>query len=283
MDPIGFSGTVVVLTQDDEPNIRYCLESVIGWAKKVFVVDSFSKDRTAEIARACGAEVVQHEFTGLAEQRNWALDNLPLEGEWVFSLDSDEQATPQLKSEIEQSVAEAKQEVAGFAMKHAFIFLGRHLKHAQDGPFLVRVFRIGHAQWHCEGARDRCHIDGQIRKLRNRIWHEDHKGLSAWIDKHNRFASWEAQLMVNSQETTVNSELTSGQSLGTKRIRARQILYNWIPSVIRPFVYFFYRYVLRLGLLDGREGFAYCFLQAFWYPMLIDFKLMELRKRRSEA
>ena len=278
----GFPGTVIVLTQNDEENIQYCLESVAGWAAKVFVVDSFSVDRTVQIAKACGAEVVQHEFLDLASQRNWALDNLQLEGEWVFSLDSDEVVTEQLKEEMEIALARATPEVAAFAVKQAFIFLGRYLKHAQGGPFLVRIFRIGRARWYCEGARDYCLVDGRVEKLHSLIRHEDRKGLSAWTDKHNRYASWEARLLAHSLTDTLDSRAAHSTRGGVWRLRVRQMVYNRLPPVARAFLYFFYRYVIRGGFLDGLAGFAYCFLQALWYPLLVDLKLIELRRKQHK-
>jgi glycosyltransferase involved in cell wall biosynthesis len=264
--------TVVVIAQNEGANICHCLDSVRGWCAEMYVVDSFSTDQTAALARQAGASVVQHTFEDWAAQRNWALDHLPLQTEWVLFLDADEQLTDDLKTEIEHDLANAAPDISAFAIRQAFVFLGQYLRHAYDGPPLVRLVRKQHARWFCQGAREYCKVNGCVCEIRSRIWHQDYKGLSAWIEKQNRNATREARLMwqrATASEATRTSE---------RRLRAwvRDRVWNRLPLFLRPLLYFLYRYVVRGGFLDGRAGLIYTFLHGLWFNFLIDAKYQEL-------
>lgn len=274
--------SVIVIAQNEEPNIEQCLTSVVGWAELAFVVDGFSTDRTPKLARACGAKVVQHEFVDWASQRNWALENLPLETEWVFFLDADEAISPAFETELQQLLNSCTDDLAGIYVRFAFWFLGRELRHAYEAPPVMRIVRRGRAVWTGVGAREYCTVNGSTTVIQERILHRDLKGLSAWIEKHNRNATREAQVLLDTHRNPGNSLAASAQTERAWRIFLRQAVYNRLPPVVRPFFYFLYRYITRLGFLDGLPGFAYCFLHGFWYPLLVDVKLMELRQGRGK-
>jgi glycosyltransferase involved in cell wall biosynthesis len=268
--------TVIVIAQNEEANIRYCLRSVREWCVEVYVVDSFSADQTAVLAQEEGAIVVEHLFQDWAAQRNWALSSLPIKTDWVLFLDADEQLTDDLKREVEQVLIKAAPPTAAFAIRQSLVFLRHHLRHAQDGPPLVRLVRRTRARWFCQGAREYCRVDGSVGELHSRIWHEDHKGLAAWIEKQNRNATREAQLLWERRETSgavVNEAKTSERRL---RVWVRDRIWQRLPLFLRPLLYFLYRYVLRGGFLDGQAGLAYTFLQGFWLSFLADAKYYEL-------
>lgn len=273
--------TVIVIAQNEEPNIRQCLHSVVGWATQVFVVDSFSTDRTPELARTCGAEVVQHKFVDWASQRNWALENLPLEGEWVFFVDADEAVPDACKAALERLLDSCTGDLAGVYVRFAFWFLGRELHYAYEAPPVMRIVRRGRAVWDGEGAREYCTVNGSTIVLQERLLHRDLKGVSRWIERQNRNAAREAQALLDAHYNPGNSLAVSAQTERAGRIRLRHAVYNRLPPLVRPFLYFLYRYIIRLGFLDGLPGFAYCFLHGFWYPLLVDLKLMELRQNRG--
>ena len=271
--------TVIVIAQNEEANIRCCLRSVRGWASELYVIDSFSTDLTAQYAQEEGAVVVPHRFEDWAAQRNWALENLPPGIEWVFFVDADEQIRDDLKKEIEQVLVEATENNVAFAMRQAFIFLGRCLKHAQDGPPLIRLVRRGRARWFCLGAREYCRVDGHVIQLRERIWHEDHKGLSAWIEKQNRNATREAQLLWQRAHDTATKAEEAKTSERHLRVWVRERVWQRLPLFFRPLLYFLYRYVVRGGFLDGQAGLVYTFLQGYWLSFLTDAKYYEILRQ----
>ena len=272
---------VIVIARNEEPNIEHCLNSVIGWAEQVFVVDGFSTDRTPELARACGAEVVQHEFVDWASQRNWALDNLPLKTEWVFFLDADEQVTDEFGKALETTLSNVSDEVAGIYVHFNLYFLNRRLARAYEAPPVMRIVRRGRARWIGEGAREYCLVQGRTVTIKEPLIHWDRKGLHSWIEKQNRNATREANLILNGHQT---KSVPGEQAIHIERplrtwIRAH--LYTRLPGWLRPFLHFAYRYFLRGGFLDGYAGFVYCFLHAFWLPLLIDAKVYEARQNND--
>jgi glycosyltransferase involved in cell wall biosynthesis len=270
--------TVVIIAQNEAPNIELCVRAVVDWAESVFVVDSFSTDATPELARAAGAEVIQHAFVDWASQRNWALEHLPLAMEWVLFLDADEQATEAFKQEVDEALARVESDVSAFYVYFDFVFLGRRLRHGYESPPVIRLIRRGKARWRGAGAREYCQVDGRIGSIKSRIWHEDHKGLSAWIEKQNRNATREAALLWQDDQAGEAAAQASERQL---RVWIRNRLWNQLPLFFRPLIYFFYRYTLRGGFLDGKAGLVYTFLQGFWLNFVVDAKLYEARQCRD--
>jgi glycosyltransferase involved in cell wall biosynthesis len=264
---------VVVIAQNEAPNIVACLSSVISWAREVYVVDSFSTDDTVCLARAPGATVVQNTFVDWAAQRNWALDQLPLTAEWVLFLDADELATSAFRSDTDEALA-AQPQLAAFYVTFDLIFLGRALRHAYESPPVIRLIRRGRARWQGAGAREYCQVDGGLGHIGSPLRHEDCKGLSAWIEKQNRNATREACLLWSQRAGPAPAALKSSER--QFRVWARERVWRKLPLFVRPLVYFGYRYIVRGGFLDGSAGLAYTFLQGFWYNFLIDAKYFEL-------
>jgi glycosyltransferase involved in cell wall biosynthesis len=265
---------VVVIAQNEAPNIRACLDSVSAWASEVFVVDAFSTDNTCALAEQGGAFVVQHAFENCAVQRNWALDNLPLSGDWILFLDADERATEGFRDEATNALATAATDVAAFNVFFDFVFLGRVLHYAYESPPVIRLIRSGHARWQGTGAREYCQVDGRVGSIHPPIRHEDDKGLSAWIAKQNRNASREARLLWEVRQSPASAAVRSSER--RLRIWVRERLWQRLPLFFRPIFYFLYRYLVRGGFLDGRAGLVYTFLQGYWYNFLIDAKYLEL-------
>jgi len=279
---------VVVLTHNEEANIARCLQSVQGWAAQVFVVDSFSTDATAEIARQHGAAVHARAFAGFAEQRNWALDHLPLTPEWVLFLDADEWVSDGLKAEIAQRLGAEAPAVDGYYLPRRHRFLGRWLRYGGLSPtYLLRLFRRGRARCEDRLVDEHFVTRGPTAVLRGEILTEDRKGIAAWIDRHNRYAVLEARELLRARQAprggpaegvALRPRLWGSQAERKRWVRER--LWNRLPLYTRPFVLFFYRYVLRGGFLDGRAGLVYHLLESFWYRLLIDLNYAELLAAR---
>lgn len=265
---------VFIPTYNEEPNVRRAIESVLGWAAQVFVVDSFSKDRTVEIARSCPqVEVHQHAFENYSKQWNWALDNLPIRATWVMILAADEAVPPQTREEIERALASAPAEVAAFQMWWKLIFMGRWLKHMSGRAYNVRIWRRGRSRFEDRAVNEHAIVDGQVRRIEEPLIHDDRKGISAWVWRHNRYSTMEAQEHVKSIGT-VRAQPSTTVRLGGKEAFRRFLKDRVWPLVpFKPLAYFLYLYVLRLGFLDGWQGLAYARLRWFYYY------LIELKKR----
>jgi glycosyltransferase involved in cell wall biosynthesis len=272
---------LVVLTYNEEANLEHCLRSVAGLARNIFVVDSGSVDATVEIARRHGARVVTRAFTNQAEQFNWALDNLPLQSEWVLRLDADEYLSPELRDEIAATLPALPDGVAGLYLKRRMIFLGRWIRHGGYYPtWLLRVFRSGKAR--SELAEMDEHIvllEGESRRLRHDFSDHNRKGLSAWLVKHEAYASRQVRVLLGGQRAgdtgSVQAKFLGSQAERKRWLRHR--LYARAPLFTRAALYFLYRYFLRLGFLDGLPGLIFHFLHAGWYFFYIDAKVYEGR------
>ncbi len=275
---------VVILTRDEEMNLPHALATVAGWASEVWVVDAGSTDRTVEIAAAAGAAVVSHAFTGYAAQRTWALRSLPFRTEWVLFLDADEAVMPELRAELREVLTSPPAGVSGFYVKRRFVFLGRWLRHGGYYPvWLLRVVR--HAVARCEerGVDEHLLVDGGTARLRHDLLHEDRRPLSRWVERHVRYAELAAADFERTPTAGgVTARLRSDQPAERSRWWYDRV-YRRIPLGARALVYFGYRYVLRGGFLDGREGFIYYVLQVLWYRALIDANILEARRARGTA
>ncbi len=274
---------VIILTYNEEVNLPHALDSVTDWAEQVFIVDSYSTDGTLEVAKRYSVPVYQNPWVDWANQRNWAMDNLPIETDWVFFLDADEQIRDGLRKEIESGISFVSHNISAFSVRQAFVFLGRYLKHGHDAPPLVRLVRKGRAVWFCEGAREYCQVEGSIKQLKNCLWHEDHKGISDWIEKQNKNATRETKVLL---ESNGRIGVNKGQRKNIERpFRAwlRTRIYLRLPGWFRPFFLFVYRYFLRGGFLDGYPGFVFCFLHAFWFPFVINAKVYEAKQKERDS
>lgn len=271
---------VVILTLNEELNLPAALASVHGWAQQVFVVDSFSLDSTLEVARDHEAQVYQHAFEHWAAQRNWSLDNLPIETPWVLFLDADEQLTPALALEAAQALQSVSADVGGFYVSRRFIFLGRWLKGGGLWPnFVLRLVRKEKTRVERIGAWEYFRVAGQTRKLNGSLLHDDHKGVTDWVTKHNRYASAEAADDRRQSDTRVAAN-TEGSLERRKQVMLRQHIWLRIPLLARPWILFAYRYGVQGGFRDGVPGFIYCFLHDFWFPLLVVAKVRELQLSR---
>jgi len=274
--------SVIILTKNEEANLPTSIASLQKLDAEILIVDSGSSDRTVEIAQQTGCQVFEHPFENHAQQLNWALQNLPITTPWIVRLDADERLTPELVEELNRILPQTPDDITGYQVKRRVFFMGRWIRHGGYYPtWLLRVWRTGVGT--CEQRWMDEHIvlsEGKISSLRHDIIDENQKGLSFWIDKHNRYADREVKDMLNvateSDELLANNEQHSQAS---QRRWVKKNFYARSPLFLRAFLYFLLRYTIGLGFLDGKEGLIFHFLQGFWYRFLIDAKIYELQKK----
>ncbi len=272
---------VVILTYNEEQHIARAIESVRTIAAEIFVVDSFSSDRTVEIAASLGAVVLQNPFVNQAKQFQWGLDNAAITAEWVMRLDADEVIESELASEIRDKLPALGADVAGVNLKRKHIFLDRWVRYGGRYPLiLTRIWRKGQGRVEDRWMDEHILVWGGRTVLFDAPF-SDHNlnDLGFFTDKHNKYAAREAVDVLNrryslfSQDVSLKSETSSLQASLKRFVKER--IYNKIPFPASSLAYFFYRYIFQLGFLDGREGLIYHFLQGYWYRFLVGAKVLE--------
>ncbi len=271
--------TVIILTKNEEQNIPKCIASLGDLPRRIVIVDSYSTDGTVDLARSLGADVYEHPFESHAAQFNWALENTDLSTEWIMRLDADEELLPQLVDELKEKLNTLPDTVNGIILRRRVYFLGRWLKHGGKYPeLLLRVFRRGHGRSEMRQMDEHLVLtDGECVTSKYDFSDNNQKSLEWWIAKHNWYSNKEVlDCLAGEEDAAVDGGSSSGQAK-TKRVIKKHGYYK-LPKFFRAHLYFFYRYYIRLGFLDGKEGKIYTFLQAYWYRFLVDAKLYECEK-----
>jgi glycosyltransferase involved in cell wall biosynthesis len=260
--------TVVIPTRNEARHLARCLEAVRCFSE-IYVVDSQSTDSTVEIARAFNAEVVQfHYHGGWPKKRQWALDSLSIQNDWVLLLDADEMLTPDLANEIREAIRDP--DFIGYRVFLRLNFLGRELRFGGNGFWKVSLFRRGKGHFECRlkdqdqsmsdiEVHEHVIVDGRLGKLRHVLPHQNVDSLDRYLTKHNEYSNWEAKVLL--QETAQHDELPP-TLFGNQAQRRRWLKKRFFRLPGSPLFFFLYKYVLRLGFLDGVPGLIYCALQS---------------------
>lgn len=277
--------SVFILTYNEEQHIQRCIDSIQDIADSIFVVDSFSSDKTVEIAEKNGAVVYQNKWpNNHSKQVNWALENCDIRTKWVMRLDADEVLSPELAQEIKSELAQ-ESDVKGYILNRGHIFLGKKMMHGGNYP--TRLMRLWeHGFGYCEDKLMDEHIvlsgDYKTKTLNGSFWDHNLNNITWWIEKHNVYSIKEAVMQLRKKHTTdIKADNNSNKQSKLKRFLKHSV-YEKFPKSLRSFLYFIYRYIFRLGFLDGYEGLVWNFLQGFWYRFLVDVKVFEIEQKAKE-
>lgn len=272
--------SVVVLTYMEEANIETCLRSVAGWAGDVHVVDSGSTDRTLEIAHKLADHVHHHPYVDHRSQIEYVLAQLPLKHDWLLILDADHQVSQELKNSIDAMLETGASGIDLFYFRQTYVFRGQVIRSLKKWGRLIRYKNV-----QVEGGElvdFRYRTKGATGFLHGRITESNinENEIDFWIDKHQRFASRIAVEELLRRAGVVRWSIQP-RLRGNPDERIVWLKSRWysLPLFVRPFLYFAYRYIWRLGFLEGRTGFLFHFLQAFWFRLVVDIKLSDLERR----
>jgi len=278
--------SVIIAARNEAHNLPRCLDALKNFGE-VYVVDSGSTDATGDVAAAQGAKLVQFHYRGgWPKKRQWAMDTLPLANDWILLLDADEVMTAALESEIRTAISSADYD--GYYLTLQMHFLGRQLRHSDAGFWKLSLFRRGKARYECRlkeqdasmadmEVHEHVVCDGPTRRLANPLVHRNVESLFRYIQKHNEYSNWEAKVWLNREEAAGTQELQP-KFLGTQAQRRRWLRRKFLMMPGFPALFFAYKYVFRLGLLDGVPGLIYCGFQSVQF-FQIKAKIYELRRR----
>jgi glycosyltransferase involved in cell wall biosynthesis len=279
--------SVLVTTRNEEANVERCLRSVHGFADQIFVLDSESTDRTVEISRSY-AEVhtLAYDHSRIIPWIfQWGLDNLPLRNDWVLILEADQAVTPALREELAALLArpdEVRED--GFYIHRRQIFRGKALRFGGYGSkVILKLFRRSRSGLDPVEQDTRVYVRGPVGRLRAPLeeWNVKEDAIQFYLQKHLRYAEAFAHEELERRRGSVPWKATP-RLFGTpdERILWMKSLYYQMPLLARPTLYFLYRYFFLLGILDGKTGFVFHFLQAFWFRLVVDIRLQELLREQ---
>ncbi|MEO7177106.1 MAG: glycosyltransferase family 2 protein [Saprospiraceae bacterium] len=265
--------TAIILTFNEKLHIERCISNVQQVADEIIIVDSFSTDGTQELARALGAKVIERKFIHQADQLQWAIDNLEFKNEWIIRLDADEFLTPELVNELKNRIPLLPPDIMGVHMKRRVYFMNQWIRRGYYPMILLRIWRKGHAyveqKWMDEHIRIK---DGQTLTMKFDFVDQNLNGLSWWTSKHNSYSTREAIEILNRKYQLTASSISKE---GLKRDKS---FYLKLPLFLRPLLYFFFRYIFRFGILEGKAGLIWHVLQGFWYRFLVDAKIYQIER-----
>jgi len=272
--------SVLIPTKNEELNIRECVTSVV-WADEIIVFDSLSSDKTVEISKEMGVSVIQREFDDFSTHKNWALDHIEFQYEWILIVDADERVTDLLAQEISQ-VLQHPSEINGYYIARQNWFAGKWIRHGGWYPnWNLRLFRLGKARYETRIVHEHMLLDGPVEYLKNPLIHYDYKGIERYFDRHNLYSSMEAVEVYRLLRSRERPKILL-PTLWTRSPERRRFLKHWayrnLPA--RPLFKFIWMYFCQLGFLDGRIGLRYCLLHMF-YEFQINLKLEELYRPDS--
>lgn len=264
--------------KNEEKVIQNCLESV-KWADEIFVVDSFSTDRTKDIARQYTDKIIDHEYINSAQQKNWAIKNLPFRNDWIFIIDADERVTTELQEEIQNVLNNQKNrdvDINGYYIPRINYFLGRRIRHCGWHPdHQLRLFKKEKGIYDGREVHSQILLEGQAGYLKNPIIHLARDSIFEYISKLNRHTSWEVSEM-SKKQTHLLVETNIPRPLYKKILRK---IWKYLP--FKPIITFIWLYIFRLGFLDGYRGFLISIFQSF-YVFISYAKLWERRQKSVE-
>jgi glycosyltransferase involved in cell wall biosynthesis len=278
--------SVLVLTFNEERNLGACLDSIVGWADQIVVVDSGSTDRTLALCAECGVETHHHEYIDHRSQLQWALSNVDWKHDWLLVLDADRCVTPEFRNEVDEMLRNDAGRVHGYYNPHIQYFRSGRVRGLKTRYLqLVRRDRARVSQ--SELVDGRLVVDGPTGIIAAPIIERNEKegDIDFWIDKHQRYARRIAvEEVLRAQKIIGWSDGLEPRLFGHTDERTAWLRERWysMPLYVRPVLLFVYRYVLRLGFLDGWNGFAYHALQSFWFRLLIDVHISEYRQKLKD-
>lgn len=270
----------IILTYNEELHIQRCIERLLPLTSKIFVVDSFSTDKTLEIVRKLGVQIAQNKWeNNYSKQFNWAIEHLPFDSEWILRIDADEYFLPEAIQEIKKRIDSLNNKITGIVFKRRNYFFGKWIKRGIYPVKLLRIWR--NKKGFCEKRWMDEHIvltEGLPVEFEYDLVDHNINDLHYWINKHNGYSIREAVDLLDI-ELNILSKENSGSFLTeqAKLKRMKKVRYSKLPLFIRSFVYFLYIYIFKGMILYGKIGFIYCFFGNWWYRTLVDAKIFEIK------
>ena len=271
--------TTIILTYNEEIHIERCIRNAQRFSAHILIIDSFSTDRTVEIAEGLGATVLQNKWeNNHAKQLNWGIENNPFASEWLLRLDADEYLSDELIEELSEYLENPSDGIAGYIFPRLVFFQDKLISNVRVE--LLRLWRYGSAK--CENTWMDEHMiltEGNAQLCKNVMYDQNLNNIQWWTSKHNAYAIREAITLLDLEHHFLSGESSDSLTEQAKAIRKLKYRYAKQPMFLRAFLYFLYRYIVKGDFLRGKAGFLWSFFQGLWYRMLVDMTVYEIKRK----
>ena len=274
--------TAIIMTYNEKRNLRACLESVHEYIDDIIIVDSYSTDETEDIAKEYTDKFYKNKWINYSKQYLWGIANTDIKNEWIIRLDADERWTKEGFEELATIMQD--DEVNGIYVKMKIYFMGRFIKHGAFYPnYFLRVYKKSKGAMEDRWMDEHIHVEGKVVHSNIDVIESNYdrqENIALWTDKHNGYSTREAVEFLIAKHN-IHKIDTVANLFGNKTERKRWMkenIYFKTPLFVRPYMYFIYRYVFKFGFLDGKEGFIFHTLHAFWYRFLVDTKVYQIEQ-----
>ena len=272
--------TALILTYNEELHIERCILSIKKFAKEIIVIDSFSTDRTSQICSKYNVRVIKNKFKYQAQQMNWALENIDIKTEWIIRVDADEYFSNNFEEKLNKKIWHLDKNISGIIINRKVKFLNKIINYGSTSPHkTLRIWKKGKGYTEDLLMDEQIIVKGETDYLDADLIDENLKSFNWWIRKHKRYAEREAINYLSQKKNNKVEIYTPEDSSKINKYSKLQIYYN-LPIFIRPFLLFVYCYIIKLGFLSGWQGSIFYAVQVFWYRLLVDFKIWNMKKNK---
>ncbi len=284
MEPQELKIVAIILTYNEEKHIERCLNALKDIASECIIIDCYSNDRTVEIATNLGAKVYQRKWVNYSDQFKWGMAQVPADCDWVMRIDADEYVSDEFREDIKNRLQSLGDDIAGVYCGLRRFFQGRMIRFGAVNITMLRLWRNAKGAMETRWMDEHIKLSGKAIYFRGYIIDHNLNPLSWWVEKHNGYSAREVIDILNKEYNFIQPDSAKHNTespFGIKRWLKENVYYK-LPSGIRAFMYFCFRYFFALGFLDGAAGFSFHFLQGFWYRYLVDAKLAEVKRIMAE-
>jgi len=268
--------TAIILTYNEEKHIKRCILSIKKFVKKIIIIDSFSTDKTIEIAKKFKVKVYKHKFINQAKQINWALRKIKFQTSWILRIDADEYLTKELRKDVTTHINTLNSNYDGISFNRVIKFLNKEIHYGGTSPHkTLRIWK--NRKGRCENAwmDEQIIVKGKIFHLNQNLIDENLNDLKWWKLKHRNYAKREAISFLHNKKNKNKSKFKKKLKNVRKRKYLKEKIYYKLPIFLRPLLFFLYSLIFKLGIITGWQGLVFYYYQTLWFRLLVDINIFK--------
>ena len=271
--------TAIILTYNEEKHIKRCILSIKKIVKRIILIDSFSSDKTLEIAKKLKVKIYKHKFVNQAKQINWALKKIRFQTNWILRIDADEYLTNELKKKIRQNITSLNSNYDGISFNRVIKFLNKEIYYGGTSPHkTLRIWRNKKGRSEDLWMDEQIIVKGKVFHISQNLIDENLNELRWWKHKHRNYALREAINFFYDKEKKNYNKIDKNLNNVRKSKQFKNKIYYKLPIFLRPFLFFLYSLIYRLGIVNGWQGLVFYYYQVLWFRLLVDFNIFKLNR-----